>query len=35
LINLRVLDGNGAGKESSVISAINRAIQLKSLTTSA
>src|ERR1017187_5489596 len=30
LINLRVLDGNGAGQDSSVIAAIQRAIQLKS-----
>jgi serine protease AprX len=30
LINLRVLDGNGAGTDSAVISAINAAIQLKS-----
>lgn len=30
LINLRVLDGNGAGTDSSVIAAINAAIQLKS-----
>jgi serine protease AprX len=29
LINLRVLDGNGAGTDSSVINAINAAIQLK------
>jgi serine protease AprX len=29
LINLRVLDGNGAGQDSSVIAAIQRAIQLK------
>jgi serine protease AprX len=29
LINLRVLDGNGAGTDSAVIAAINRAIQLK------
>jgi serine protease AprX len=30
LINLRVLDGNGAGQDSSVIAAIQHAIQLKS-----
>jgi serine protease AprX len=30
LINLRVLDGNGAGTDSAVISAINTAIQLQS-----
>jgi serine protease AprX len=30
LINLRVLDGNGAGTDSAVIAAINSAIQLKS-----
>jgi serine protease AprX len=30
LINLRVLDGNGAGTDSAVVSAIQRAIQLKS-----
>jgi serine protease AprX len=30
LINLRVLDGNGAGTDSAVIAAINAAIQLKS-----
>jgi serine protease AprX len=31
LINLRVLDANGAGTDSSVISAIDGAIQLKNL----
>ena len=30
LINLRVLDGNGAGTDSAVVAAIQRAIQLKS-----
>src|SRR5207248_1772535 len=30
LINLRVLDGNGAGTDSAVIAAVNAAIQLKS-----
>ena len=30
LINLRVLDANGSGQDSTVIAAIQRAIQLKS-----